>query len=72
MTFSRLRAWLVLFLIASAVAFILLAVQADDGGPWLFGLAAFEGLLVVLIVWREKETPSSAWERLKRPPREGL
>ena len=73
MSVARLKPWLVLFLVASTVAFILLAVQADEGGgPWLFGIAAFQGFLAVLVVWRERETPSSAWRRLKQPPREGL
>lgn len=69
---KRLKPWLQLVLVASAVAFILLAVQADDRDPWIFGLAAFYGVLTAIVVWREKETPSSAWRRLKQPPREGL
>jgi hypothetical protein len=69
---ARLKPWLLLILIASAVAFILLAVQADDRDPWILGVAIFYGVMAAIVVWREKETPASAWERLKRPPREGL
>jgi hypothetical protein len=72
---SRLKPWIVMILLASTVAFVLLGLQASiDGhtGLWMIGAALFQGILVAIIVWREKETPSSAWERLKQPPRRGL
>lgn len=69
---ARLKPWLLLILVVSAVAFILLAVQADDRGGWLLGVAIFYGVMAAIVVWREKETPASAWHRLKQPPREGL
>ena len=70
---SRMKPWLLLILVASAVTFLLLAAQADgDHGWWLFGVSLFQGVLLALIVWREKETPATAWQRLKQPPREGL
>jgi Na+/melibiose symporter-like transporter len=69
---GRLKPWLLLILVASAVAFILLAAQADDRDPWIFGVAVFYGVMAAIVVWREKETPASAWQRLKQPPREGL
>ena len=69
---ARLKAWLLLILIASAVAFILLAVQADNRDGWLLGVAVFYVVMAAIVVWRERETPASAWHRLKQPPREGL
>lgn len=69
---ARLKPWLLLILVASAVAFILLAVQAGDRDPWILGVAIFYGVMAAIVVWREKETPASAWHRLKQPPREGL
>jgi hypothetical protein len=70
---ARLRPWLFLVLVVSAGTFLLLAAQAEgDHGWWLLGASIFQGVLIAVIVWREKETPASAWHRLKQPPRQGL
>ena len=69
---TRLKPWLFLVLIVSCVSFILLAVQSDGSDPWVLGAAIFCGVLTAIIVWRERETPTSAWHRLKQPPRKGL
>lgn len=69
---ARLKPWLLLILVASGLVFILLAVQADGRDPWILGVAIFYGVMAALVVWREKETPASAWHRLKQPPRADL
>ena len=73
MKVASIKPWALLILVVSMVTFILLAIQSDGTeGPCLVAMSVFQGVLIALIVWREKETPASAWVRLKQPPRDGL
>lgn len=67
-----MKAWIGLWLLGATVTFILSA-RTDNMSFWLvIGLAAYSGLMWVLIVWRTGLTPAQAWRRLNEPPRKDL
>lgn len=70
---TRLKPWVVMVLVVSVTSFTIGAMTSGgEGGLWLLAGAAFHGIFIALLVWREGHTPSSAWSALRRPPREGL
>jgi protein-S-isoprenylcysteine O-methyltransferase Ste14 len=73
MKVASLKSWALLVLTVSMVSFILSAIQSDGIEGWaLLAASVFQGVLIALIVWSERETPGSAWRRLKQKPRAGL